>query len=960
METIDIDFVGCLTRNNFLDRTDPNINIKAKLCLRLLLFLDSLHDFGDKSRTAGADADTAVKEKIMKKLLIKLLKDLKWILSVHVAAPDTPYLTMLKVFIINMFNEKTEQLNQNLKIYSIFFGSGNWPDKDRPTYNDIHQKMQQAPGAVVAENKYFSLIKESLPEVTRLYFYPTYIADATVPFNTYPETENINPEYAKDEYQDNIRYGIRCLFMKSIPKGGGVGGQKLHQNKGNSKYLHSYSNQLMNYIYQDPNDKNEKYIIFIIACLIYFWEPVTNAEGSPHTYIQYNNIELGSYVHDLFFQYILNYSLNCFTIIPTSNHNITAGAWQFMTSILQYLCFQIETNQGCQGKQQALYQRSLAKGNNYNLNTFFNEKVSVIIDAAGKPRSINYLTQCFIDIFKEPSKTVEQQFVLYNTSASKFDSAGVSNLQASMQQVDNGLVNETEYATKNYVFNIKCGGELIISIGFIYDATSGKFSVVFKKFFSDTFSDIFNDLSGYQVSQDYSSLTKSIEGFGQGHGDTKNNIYYLIAKSMGDFGQILFYYLLQYNSGYFSDNLSNINSLTIFHTLDTWAASICSLFAAGVICEESSDAIKIDEVSSLPYKYGNNKMFVSKHLRDQLLEIMTPSVYLPSINALNDDDIDVWSMVPLTLGQAQQCNKREKLLNEEIISHNQEITLLIQEGDNQKIQLDEAHSIIQMGGDLVGELLKMAAEHPEKVSADVIAKAEAYLQKGQKIFDPEHKQKLKAALTEIEKKLNEKALLVEEQIQPTTDKKRYYISVSDVAENQPTAKKPKLVGGVMTRAMAKQQQQLNNDIINSFQVLDDQISESKNYILDVTNWLTQHGIQLSPEYLHLAQKFINNVDNYEPVAARTRSKLLALNQTSTVAAARREVKAVSRQDRLKATVDPEKARREREEATKGIRATIKNALITARRLRAGGKLTRKHYKSKNPKNMEKIFKNLKI
>jgi hypothetical protein len=231
--------------------------------------------------------------------------------------------------------------------------------------------------------------------------------------------------------------------------------------------------------------------------------------------------------------------LNCFTIIPTSNHNITAGAWQFMTSILQYLCFQIQTIENCKRRQQELYNISGQIVTNYNLNTFFDQKVSVIIDAAGKPRSINYLTQCFIDIFKEPSLTNEQAFVLYNTSASKFDPAGVSNLQASMQQLDNGLVNETEYATKNYVFNLKCGEVLIIRIGYIYDATSGKYSVAFKQFFSDTF-DAPEYPAGFQVSQDFSSLTKSIERFGVGQGDTKNNIYFLIAKSMGDFGQILF------------------------------------------------------------------------------------------------------------------------------------------------------------------------------------------------------------------------------------------------------------------------------------------------------------------------------------------------------------------------------------------------------------------------------------
>lgn len=884
MEIIDINFDECLTRNNFLKEGDQNINIKAALCLRLLLFLDSLHDFGDKTRTEAAKTDTIVKQQIMEKLLIKLLKDLKWILSDPAAqtilsgpeAPIKSYLLMLNEFITNMFNEATEELNKELKIYSIFFGSGNWPvsPPDRPSYNDIHE-MMKSPAAtgkkLVAYNKYFSLIKETIGAAARLYFYPTNIGQKL--FNEYPDTP-------KDEshYKHNIEFGIRCLFLSTAPKGSGVGGQKLHQNKGNSKKLLSYANQLMNYIYQDPNDENEKYIIFIIACLIYFWEPVTNEEGSPHTYIQYNNIELSSYVHDLFFQYIINYSLNCFTIIPTSNHNITAGTWQFMTSILQYLCFQIETNQDCQRKQESLHIRSLAKGSNYNINTFFDQKVSVIIDAAGKPRSINYLTQCFIDIFKKPSVTNEQAFVLYNTSASKFDSAGISNLEASMKQVDKeleiGLVDETEY-TKNYVFNIKCGGKLIISIGFIYDATSGQFLVVFKKFFSDTFSDTFNDLSGYQVSQDYSSLTKSIERFGEGQGDTKNNIYFLIAKSMGDFGQILFYYLLQERSGYFKDQRT---SLTIFHTLDTWAASICSLFAAGVICEESSDAIKNDEENRLPYKRGNNKMFVSKYLRNQLLEIMTPPVYLPSINAFNNG-IDVWSMVPLTLGQAQQCDKREKLLKEEIITLNENINLLTQEYENIKKRLsDEEKVCFQLYQNFKGVVERNQQQQHD--SLQTIQSATAMVQMYESKHSPEHIQNLNDILMGSESKLNTKEETVKELITPPDihgeGSEPYYI---DPAE--PPQKKIKTVegGGVMTRSMAKQQQQLNDNIINSFEILDNHISESRNYIVKGIKWFQSHGIQLPPELETKAQNFINNPDNYEPVAARTRSKLLALNQT---------------------------------------------------------------------------------
>ena len=866
IDTINIDFVECLTRNNFLYGKGSNINLKAKLCLRLLLFLDSLHDFGDTARTKLV-TNTAFKEKIMKNLLIKLLKDLTWILT---GTPDTPYLTMLKEFINNMLvpdaaGKTTVQLNENLKIYSIFFGSGNWPGYERSSYNNIHNLITTAPPGSILSNTYFSLIKQIAPNGTRLYFYPTDIKDHTS-LNEYPNTENINPEEVESGYKDNIHYGIRCLFMKSAPKGGGQD-RELHQ-----KNLHSFVNQLMNYIYQDPNDENEKYIIFIITCLIYFWEPVTNVEGNTHIYIQYDNIALDSYVHDLFFKYIINYSLNCFTIIPTSNHNIPAGTWQFITSIIQYLCFQITSNEACKQKQRDLYETSLTKVTNYNLNTFFKKKVSIIIDAAGKPRSMIYLTQCILDIFKDPTKDPSdsiQDFQLYTTIATQFDAAGVSNLQSTLQQSQSDLIhliNNTEY-TKNYIFNITCGGEEIIKIGFIRDKT-GKISVVFKRFFSEEFAG-----DGYPVSQEFSSLAKSIIQFG-----TTNDIYFLIAKSMGDFGQILFYYLLQYNSGYFSGDL---NSLTIFHTLDTWAASICSLFAVGVICEESSDAIKIDEVTKLPYKYGHNKMFVSKTLRDILLKEMTPSVILPTIDAVDENDVHVWSMIPLTPGQAYQYNKREKILQEEIIRLNKKITEQEQDLDQAKIQVAEAHNAIAAAGGVLAELLAAAAAgQVPQLTPKLMEELKVFQQSGAKIISPAQNETLQAAATNIENKLNEKAQLVQEEITPTTDKKRYYYDVDEstdvgVAEN--SAKKSKMEGGVMTRAMQikQQQQQLNNDIAGSFQVLGHQISESRNYIVQFTQWLNSHGFQLPSQYIHAGEKFINNVDNYEPVAARTRSKLSA-------------------------------------------------------------------------------------
>lgn len=881
METIDIDFVQCLTRNKFLDGTDPNINIKAKLCLRLLLFLDSLHDFGDKSRTIEV-TDIAIKGIMIEKLLIKLLKDLKWILSeqpVNLTPTNTSYFTMLNEFITNMLQsvwagkgKTTEQLNKNLKIYSIFAGSGNWPDKDRPSYNDIHKKMQTEMGEVmVASNRYFSLIKETSGATTRLYFYPTYIANKTsiLDQNDYPRTPEVD-----SQYDHNIHFGIRCLFLSTPPKGGGQD-RELHQNTNGAGKLHSFANQLMNYIYQDPNDKNEKYIIFIIACLIFFCEPVTNVESNSHKYIQYDNIALDSYVHDMFFEYIINYSLNCFTIIPTSNHNIAAGAWQFMTSIIQYLCFQINTNEECEQRQKKLFEESLNKQTSYNLNTFFGKNVYIIIDAAGKPRSINYLTQTFIDIFKQPDVPVQDKFRLFNTSASKFDAAGVSNLEASMQQVENAhkdwldtLIDNETY-TQDYLFNIKCGGDTpIISIGFDSNKKSGKqrkYSVVFKQFFSDT-------LPEFHVSEDYSSLKKSIQKFGTGEGDSEYNIYYLIAKSMGDFGQILFYYLLQYKSGYFS---GNPNSLTIFHTLDTWAASICSLFAAGVICEESADAIKIDKESDLPYKYGNNKMFVSKTLRDLLLEQMTPPVDLPT-NAGAKQDPNIWSKLPVSIGQLEEWNLLKELVNKQNIELNKELSETSAKLEEKKKEVEKLTTDNHQMAAFIQQLLTIGQipSLPPNIQSllqqnfQSIGQAEAGA--GQSI------ETIQYHLNEQGKITNEIITTAATESSDQTGTSGPYAFANpplnydpqhftkDDGDGEQVSKRKKQQGGVwrcgdqMTRSMTalcQKQKQLNTKINSNFSNLNQQISILEQGLQSYKDILNAYGIQkpnfqeLSPEPL---------------------------------------------------------------------------------------------------------------
>jgi hypothetical protein len=869
---VEIDFAECLKRNKFLDNSDTNINIKAALCLRILLFIDSLHDFGDTGRTK--DIDTEVKKKIMPALLSKLINDLNWILE---TIPDIPYYKILKKFVTNMFHYINNK--GNLKIKSIFFGSAAMLN-----YNKIRDILQASPAlGEKIETEYFSLIEENVGPTTTLYFYPKIIGEKE--FTALSQTD-----------KEDISYHIRSLFKKNNKTN-----PDLKQDT-NQNYLHSAVNQLMKYIFDDDKDIDDKYIIYIIACLIYFWQPEKKKDDTPLP-LNFNNVKLSTYVHDLFFKYIIKYSLNCFTIIPTSNHNITAGAWQFITSIIQYLCYQNSSivvhdvpivsteydeiepkNDRCKERMQNLFTESKQKLINFNLISFFEKNVSIIIDAAGKPRSINYLTQTFIDILRDPLNSTKQ-FKLFNTSASLFDSAGQSNLETSMKATDDAFI-ETDTYTKNTTFIIKVGHIELIKIKFERDSDGSKdiYSVVFEQFFRDIPTPPSN-----KVTQDYSSLVKSIEKFAE-----TNNVFDLIGKSMGDFGQILFYYLLQKDSGYFT---GTPESLTIFHTLDTWAASICSLFANGVICEESSDAIKLD-VGNLAYKFGNNKMFVSKTLKDILIHTMTPSIYLPSVTGV-DEYNDIWSKIPLTLGQIQEWTKFKAEHQKEILDLQQELNEFKEKYTNLEKDYINTYDVLE---DTVIKSLKSEAEW-EQVKNSYIAQGYAeqaaltqrfindiniITKRARELLGKEKIEELVTTLIESESKIVEKEKEITKTIYDVSEiinkdsKKRAHesgsnIAIPDLPESSaavpaPPSKKQKFGGGVMTRSMVLKQKQLDQQIESSFDNIDDQITELKNSALEIKTFIETNREQL--EKLNLPIPQLPNIDvDSGPISSRTRYQI---------------------------------------------------------------------------------------
>jgi hypothetical protein len=659
----------------------------------------------------------------------------------------------------------------------------------------------------------------------------------------------------------------------------------------------------MKYIFDDDKDIDDKYIIYIIACLIYFWQPEKkiNKYGIDTPLpLNFDNVKLSTYVHDLFFKYIIKYSFNCFTIIPTTNHNVTCGAWQFITSIIQYLCYQnpsisvqdvsivspeyddIEpkNDKKCEERMQNLFTESTQKLINFNLISFFQKDVSFLIDAAGKNRSVNYLSQTFIDILRNPLEPTKK-FTLFKTSASLFDSAQPPNLETSMKKTDEGALIDSKKYTNNRTFIVKCGDTQLIKIKFIHklEGSKDKYSIVFEQFFSDI------PDPPYEVSQDFSSLVKSIGKFNE----TKN-VFSLIGKSMGDFGQILFYYLLQQDSGYFSGTIPT--GLTIFHTLDTWAASICSLFANGVICEESSDSLREDE-GNLPYKFGNNKMFVSKTLKDKLINIMTPSIYLPTLGGA-ESYIDIWSKLPLNLGQMQEWSKLKAEYTKENLNLKEQLKLaesLFAEKDDQYDKLFEA----------ANDVIKLAAQGYKTTQEEESRRAflaiinrireEIGEEKTQTIVDSFHTCK-----DQIEEKKKDLETSIDSTIEQIYNDSKKQPGSQNIATpplanplpatpqpatpqldtgvtqhpgtgvSEPPTKMLKTGGGVMTRRMVWKQNTLNREINKSFDTIDEELTELKDNIDKAREALNTILIQKLPKI---------DVET-GPISSRTRSQMARL------------------------------------------------------------------------------------
>jgi len=378
---------------------------------------------------------------------------------------------------------------------------------------------------------------------------------------------------------------------------------------------------------------------------------------------------------------------------------------------------------------------------------------------------------------------------------------------------------------------------------------------------------------------------------------------------MGDFGQILFYYLLQKDSGYFSE--TGPTALTIFHTLDTWAASICSLFANGVICEQSSDSLSQDE-GNLPYKFGNNKMFVSKTLKDKLIYTMTPSIYLPTVDG-DEEYHDIWSKIPLTKGQIQEWNKFIAEHEKKILNLNQQLNEDKEKHEDNEKNYIRRYEVLEYT--VIESLKAEQSWEQQKLSYMAQGKMESarlvehfinelqiITKKAKNELGEEKIQQLVTTLRESESIIKKKEQEITTTIYELSviinndSKKRERDSGSNIAipslpnssaaveasVSDPTSKKQKIVGGVMTRSMVLKQELLNQQILkqkqldqqieSSFDNIDEQITDLKDSTLEFKTFIEKNREQL--EKLNLPIPELPNLDiDSGPISSRTRSKI---------------------------------------------------------------------------------------
>ena len=693
--TVSIDILkDCLIKNGFFytspgqavdTAAEAKLALKSAICLRFLLFFDSLHDFLDNERllvalkqikvnsnnqqavvfksimgdtlthtafakfnqlfdeanqaiaTAAANKNNSNKVQLQKTnnqallrsaavgvemwnllkiesqtetmndiqidIFYKLLEDLYYILTEYfkVASPEPEgsNLSILSSIVYKMHNcIKLGKNMNNLTIYSIF---------ENTNGGTVKTQMKNNAAAMPADfKKNFFYYKEGEDDDgEHIYLYPYALFKINRTSCT-PEP----PMGSTDKYFEDLKGEMPAFFDTHCKLRTGTG-------------LRDPTNELMNFIKKNelsPGTDVDNFPIYIIICLLYFWNNsnirVSSSEENP--------------VHKFYFKYILEYSLNCFEHKPKVEHlNVETRELKtinYINLIIKYLCKQdpsLLTNSEssknpCVDWLKHFYATQITQQPPapLNLNTYFDKPIDLVIDADGKPRSINYLTSYFLQLFT--SANLDSNYcTIYQTLGSVFDASTTSNVESLLNKIILQTVAQepTEEAPvkvareakiQSYApplsFKISAGGIPLMDLEFTLPTANAP-NIQFNQYFA-SIPPKPNPIQGGGDGSVSTAVFKYLISKLAGHPD----INYLLVKTMGDFSQMLYYYALRLGR-------SN-TTVGIYHTLDTWAAGLASLFVKGVICEQGMDEVKLDNNSI--YKLANNKMYISKEVLDYL------------------------------------------------------------------------------------------------------------------------------------------------------------------------------------------------------------------------------------------------------------------------------------------------------------------------------------------------------
>ena len=1157
---VKLDICQLLIENKFFvdsdtAQTKQKMQLKSALCLRLLLFFDSLHDFMDSARMltafsqiknntdnvygnffneqlppdhplraefnplfqkaqqamsknnpkdalkpnaqlgewmyrklVGNSKDSEIMSRIALHLFIKLLRDLNDMLQK--LAADEPLgtnLYILKELVnkMNFFTTSPQQMNF-LKINSIFYNTmaGNKTElkngfkeaandvKNTPILTNL-SKQPDNPFGTNLKNHFFLYNDNNCPgegcvapvgttPQAQIYLYPSILLYTDV----YAQEFGIKPNAS------SYLKGLKNIIEGSDDDSSSKGFFTTDGKPRGKSTLKEPALDLMQFIKNhEPENDVTNFPIYIIVILLYLWDrkdiPVSSDKKND--------------VHLFYFKYILEFALNCYEFKPKLEfvdiQDKQVKSISYINLIIKYLCHQDlsllpeppytpiaspEEPDSCINRLSTFSSQQLQSQLALNFNNFFQKEVDLVIDADGKPRSINYLTSYFMQLFttltSAPNAPEYQKCTIFKTLGSYFDASTTSNTESLLakivsktaEELENDEIEQTiESKVESYVypcqFIITAGGYILMDLIFTYQSVVDKDGkagyqpfIQFIKFFSDETPT--ENLPGGRDGSVSCAIFKFLLELKRPGGPV--SIKHLLVKSMGDFSQMLFYYSLRL----WRKNIGK-NTVGIYHTLDTWAAGLASLFVNGVICEQGMDDLKLDKESI--YKLASNKIYISKKLKNDMdsyssnwavdlnllkpylesKEFKTQLLSLASLEELKNTLLQNLStqqakLVQMVINNPTIADRLLELIKNQtnkVPALEAELKDTLQIAEENKSLLDDptlpaaAAQTIKLTVHLLNNTTLPAIQEKltearkwDKVFAqeleeayveeikssktlhDVAESEDADEQKGGVKYNLRSKGKLypnifKPIAEEIEddKELGE----IEDPIQ-TTEK------ITTIAEN--------------VRAMLFEIHQIKDQIKTYFLQLDTthiQIGEdptqtttpsvltsSLESIIDQCNITTNPGCPTLVNFIekllrfmpkNLIQTFENNLNVDEEI--KEVNEIITENQGMVLRSGKilpglKEPKASSEpKESLKSGIDKSAARSARAKKALG-RQTAQGR----KRLKRGGKLTvkankkklfkktkkkgkfrkyyktRKHYKNKNAKNIEKIFKNLKI